>query len=123
MILGLGIDIVELERIRRVYKRFGEVFLKKILSIDELPNVPSLAIPWLGGRFAAKEAASKALGTGFSNGVNPCDISILSARGQKPEIFFHGMAKTLACNLGMRHAHVSISHERQFAIAEVILED
>lgn len=123
MILGLGIDIVELERIKRIYERYGEIFLKKILSPDELAILPQFVSPWLGGRFAAKEAASKALGTGFSNGINPFDISILSNHGQKPEIFFAGMAKTLADRLGVRRAHVSISHERLFAVAEVILED
>lgn len=123
MILGLGIDIVELARVRRAYERFGKLFLEKILSSEELANLPAQLLPWLGGRFAAKEAASKALGTGFSHGISPGDFCIYSDPFKKPELLFLGGAKIWADKLGVRHAHISISHEKLFAVAEVILED
>ena len=123
MILGIGIDIVELERIAHVYDRFGKVFLKKLLAPVEFTQMPERIIPWLGGRFAAKEAASKALGTGFSQGITLCDLEILTLPSGRPQISFLACARAKADALGVRHAHISISHERRFAVAEVILED
>lgn len=122
MIAGIGIDIVELERIKRVYERFGKKFLNKFLAPDEQPETTDYLASWLAGRFASKEAASKALGTGFSKGVSPHDFIVSSTCSGKPQLVLQGNARILAAALEIRHLHLSISHERQFAIAMVIME-
>lgn len=123
MIVGLGIDMADLERIRRAHARFGRRFLEKILAPGEfaaLPENPRASL--LAGRFAAKEAAAKALGTGFSGGISPCEIEVLPAPTGAPGLVFHGQARQRAEQLGMRAAHLSISHERSHAVAVVVLE-
>lgn len=123
MIVGLGIDMTELERIRQVHERFGRRFLAKFLAPGELvalPEKPRLSL--LAGRFAAKEAAAKALGTGFSGGIGPCEIEVVAAPSGAPGLVFHGAALERAARLGMRAAHLSISHERSHAVAVVVLE-
>ena len=123
MIVGLGIDMTELERIRRAHARFGRRFLEKFLAPGELaalPSEPRLSL--LAGRFAAKEAAAKALGTGFSGGIGPCDIEVVAGPTGAPGLVFHSHARQKAENLGMRAAHLSISHERAHAVAVVVLE-
>ncbi|MBD5417624.1 MAG: holo-ACP synthase [Desulfovibrio sp.] len=123
MIVGLGIDMTALERIRRAHARFGRRFLEKFLAPGELAalsEVPHLSL--LAGRFAAKEAAVKALGTGFSGGIGPCEIEVTAASTGAPGLVFHGHARQRAGQLGVRAAHLSISHERSHAIAVVVLE-
>lgn len=87
-----------------------------------MPSSPSGRAAYVAGRFAAKEAAVKALGTGFSEGVRLTDVEILSLESGKPELFLHGEAAVIARRLGVHAAHVSISHERDVAGAVVILE-
>lgn len=123
MIVGLGIDIVELERLKRPYDRFGNAFLKKLLAPQELAEAPGNIMPWLGGRFAAKEAASKALGKGFACGISPRDFIISNAASGQPLLVFANAALHRTKELGVRKIHLSISHERHYAIAQVILED
>jgi holo-[acyl-carrier protein] synthase len=83
MIIGVGVDIAELDRIARSHARFGEKFSARILTPAEMALVPANAIPFLASRFAAKEAAVKALGTGFSGGITFQDIEIqLRCAGQ-----------------------------------------
>ena len=123
MIVGLGIDMTELERIRAAHARFGRRFLEKFLAPGELaalPETPRLSL--LAGRFAAKEAAAKALGTGFSGGVGPCEIEVVTGPSGAPALAFHGRALRRGEQLGMRAAHLSISHERSHAVAVVVLE-
>ena len=123
MIVGLGIDMTELERIRKVHARFGRRFLEKFLGPGELaalPAEPPAAL--LAGRFAAKEAAAKALGTGFSGGVGPCQMEVAHTPAGGPILVFHGAAAERAASLGTRAVHLSISHERSHAIAVVVLE-
>lgn len=123
MIVGLGIDMTELERIRAAHARFGRRFLEKFLAPGELsalPEAPRLSL--LAGRFAAKEAAVKALGTGFSGGIGPCQIEVVILPSGAPSLVFHDHAREKAGQLGMRAAHLSISHERSHAVAVVVLE-
>lgn len=124
MIIGLGIDMTELARIGVAYDRFGRRFLEKFLAPDELAALPPQPrLSFLAGRFAAKEAASKALGTGFSQGIGPCLIEIVPLPAGATSLVFHGAATERARLLGMRRTHLSISHERSHAVAVVVLED
>lgn len=123
MILGLGADLVEIARIKRIYARYGAHFLAKILTAAEIASLPANPVTVLAGRFAAKEAAAKSLGTGFADGVTFADFEIFNASSGKPELHFSGAALARAREMGMARAHLSISHERSMAMAIVILED
>lgn len=123
MIIGYGIDIVEIDRLKKAYDRFGPAFLAKILADEELISMPEILFPWLGGRFAAKESASKALGSGFSNGITARDFIVRGTPGGRPELVFMDRARELADQLKVRVIRLSISHEKHYAIAGVILED
>ena len=122
MILGLGIDIVENRRIESSCKRFGNRFIDRILNDVELNSARKISISYLASRFAAKEAAVKALGTGFSNGISFKDITIVSGKTGKPEIEFYAAAHDAFISLGATAAFVSISHGRDNSVATVILE-
>lgn len=123
MILGLGVDLVDMSRIEHVYNKFGDHFIKKILSSKESAAFTTTKIHFLAGRFAAKEATVKALGTGFANGISFLQIEILNNAAGKPMLILHGIALATAETLGAKNFHVSISHERNNAMAIVILED
>lgn len=127
MIVGMGTDIVEIGRIRAGLDRFGRRYAARILSPAELallaPGDGLPAASRLAGRFAAKEAAVKALGTGFSNGICLHDVEILADALGKPRLVFAARAEARRQELGARRSHISISHERQYAVAMVILED
>lgn len=120
MLVGFGIDIVDMARIDRAINRFGNHFLSRILTSNELAAIPGQYLPYVAGRFAAKEAAVKALGTGFANGIEPLQIEI--TREQRPCILFKGKSLQKLHELGVSKIHLSISHERIAAVAAVILE-
>lgn len=122
MIIGLGLDIVETERIRRLYERFGQRFPGRILAPGELALMPANAVPYIASRFAAKEAAVKALGTGFARGIVPQQIETVRDLLGKPALLLHGEARRRADTLGVSVCHVSLTHERNYAAAVVILE-
>ena len=122
MIIGLGTDITELARIKASYDRFGRRFLQKILTEEEQKNLPESPIAYIAGRFAAKEATVKALGTGFSDGLGPLHVEVLRGPAGQPLLQLHGPACRRAEALGMRNAHISISHDRNAAVAVVVLE-
>ena len=122
MIIGLGTDIAELARIKASYDRFGERLLQKILTDEEQKNLSKSPIAYIAGRFAAKEAAVKALGTGFNEGIGPHHIEVLRGPAGQPLLHLHGPALARAEALGMRAAHISISHDRNAAVAVVVLE-
>lgn len=123
MIVGLGIDLTELERIGRAHERFGRRFLEKFLAPGELAALPAAPpLFQLAGRFAAKEAAAKALGTGFSGGITPAQVEVVHTPAGTPGLLFHGAARERAELLGARKAHLSLSHERSHAVAVVVLE-
>lgn len=122
MILGLGLDVVELDRIRQGMERHGERFLRRILTEAEIQAMPHNAVPYVAARFAAKEAASKALGTGFRQGVTLQCFEISALPSGKPEIRFTGPALELAVTRGVNTYHISLTHGRDIASAVVILE-
>lgn len=122
MIVGLGIDIVELDRISLAYTRHGEKFCSRILTQVEHQLLPANPIPFLAARFAAKEAAVKALGTGFSQGVTFHDLEVRNDASGKPCITFFKEALRRCQNLQISQALLSISHGRDSAVAVVVLE-
>jgi holo-[acyl-carrier protein] synthase len=124
MLVGLGIDLVETARIRRSLERFGERFLARLLHPEEaalLPGEPRLT-EWVSGRFAAKEAALKALGTGLAKGLSFQDLRVLPNALGRPVLFLHGAAEERARGLGAAAAHLSLTHGKSTAAAVVILE-
>lgn len=122
MILGLGIDVTEISRVRRLWEKFGLRFAEKILHPDELAALRVPETQFLASRFAAKEAAVKALGTGFSNGITPLSIAVSTRAGGRPAIRFHGQAEERFRLLGATCAHISLTHGKETVAAVVILE-
>ena len=122
MIIGLGTDIVDMERIEKIAERFGERFAGHILHPEELDEWrESPRVTFLAGRFAAKEALVKALGTGFSQGIWLADILVRKGVNGEPEVILSGAALERFQALGGGAVHVSISHDRHSAMAVVIL--
>lgn len=122
MIIGIGIDLVEIERIAATYARFGQRFLAHILHPNEFARLPRNVPSYLASRFAAKEATVKALGTGFAAGIVPTQIETDSTPAGRPLLLLHDSALARADKLGVRRFHLSISHEHNAALAMVILE-
>ena len=124
MIVGTGIDIEQVARVRRSIERFGDRFLRRIYTEGEIRYCDSKAnrVERYAARFAAKEAAMKALGTGWSHGVRWRDCEVARLPGGRPTMNFHGKAGEIAARLGVKHAALSISHTEEQAIAQVILE-
>jgi len=122
LIAGIGVDIVEIERIRVLYERYGERFLKRAFGPEEIRHCSGHIDPSasLAARFAAKEAFVKALGTGMTSGIRFLDVQITGER--PPRIRLSGKALELADGMGIRGVHVSLSHERTHAVAMVIVE-
>ncbi len=123
MILGTGTDIVQVARIRRCLEKFGDRFAKRILSDKEMIefNASSKKAHYIARRFAAKEAAVKALGTGFSQGIHFHDVVVIHNEYGKPDIELYGEA--LAKSRGMKVAaiHSTLSDEKEYAVAFVIM--
>lgn len=117
--LGLGTDIIEIERIRMALKRHGRRFMEHILTMRELEQASRYkdSAPHLAGRFAAKEAIVKALGTGISAAVSWHDIEVIASPEGKPEVF-------LSERIEKRRAHcqflLSISHAKEYAVATAL---
>jgi holo-[acyl-carrier protein] synthase len=124
MIVGTGIDIAEVPRIRQSIERFGQRFLQRIYTPGEMRYCDSKAnrMERYAARFAAKEAAMKALGTGWNHGVRWRDCEVVRMPGGRPTIAFHGKAAEFAAKLGVKNTALSISHTQEQAIAQVILE-
>lgn len=124
MIVGTGIDIAEVPRIRQSIERFGERFLQRIFTPGEIRYCESKAnrVERYAARFAAKEAAMKALGTGWNHGVRWQDCEVARQPGQRPTMVFHRRAGEFAAKLGVKHTALSLSHTPEQAIAQVILE-
>lgn len=125
MILGLGIDVVEISRITRSWETYGLRFARKILHPDEMARLEEMRggkEQFLASRFAAKEAAVKALGTGFGEGVTPPDIAVSTLPGGAPEMRFYAKALERFRLLGADKAHLSLTHGKETAAAVVILE-
>jgi holo-[acyl-carrier protein] synthase len=124
MIVGLGIDLVEIPRIQSIYARHKDRFAKRILTNAEAAYVFQHRDPSarLAGRWAAKEAALKALGTGLAEGIRWRDVEILPDERGKPGLFLHGKARERAAELNATVFHVTITHSDGLAMAQVILE-
>jgi holo-[acyl-carrier protein] synthase len=116
--LTVGVDIIELERIARVVERWGDRFLRRIYTEQELAYCRG-RIPQLAARFAAKEAVMKALGTGV-RGVGWRDVEVVRRRGGAPTIALHSRAERRAEAIGVTELAMSISHSRNYAVVSVV---
>ena len=124
MLLGTGVDIAEVPRIRESIERYGERFLRRIYTDGEIKYCESKTSKFesYAARFAAKEAGMKALGTGWNHGVRWRDIEVVRPKGQRPTIQFHGQAAAIAEKLGTKNIALSLTHTSEQALAHVILE-
>jgi len=124
MIYGVGTDVVEIERIRKALERFGDRFARRILCESELKRFQSHRLPanYLAKRFAAKEAFTKALGTGIHAPANWQGLWVANLRSGKPVLGFTDALKEYMKKKGVTAAHVSLSDEKGVAFATVILE-
>ncbi len=124
MIVGIGTDIVSVARIRGVWERRGERFSRHLLSSRELTEFAQVNAPeyFLAKRFVAKEAAAKAFGTGFSGGLTPRDIGITHNDRGAPLLHYTATAKVLSERMGVTRSWLSISDEKEYAVAMVVLE-
>ena len=122
MIVGLGLDVAELDRMEALLAKYGDRFLARILTPAERAALPPARLPRVTGLFAAKEAAVKALGTGFSQGIGFAHLEILSDALGRPVLALHGPALARARSLGATRWHVSITHGRATAAAVVVME-
>ena len=125
MIVGSGIDLVEIARIQQSLERFGQRFLNRVFTAAEQAYClrKRNAAESLAARFAAKEAAAKALGTGISRGVNWLEIEVVREHGGRPNLRFHGRAAEIAAQLGVANAALSITHTATLSMANVVLEN
>ena len=123
MILGTGIDIVEVSRIKNAAIRWKKNFLKRIFTERELSysNQRSASYQHLAARFAAKEAVLKALGSGWANRVEWKDIEVWNNKSGKPNVRLSGEPKKLCKKLGVDDILISVSHTRTYAVANAIL--
>ena len=122
MIIGIGTDIAEVDRIERALETYGEQFERKVFTPEEIAycrSSPRRAAERFAARFAAKEAFAKALGTGIARGVYWRDIGVSRRPGERPQIVLRGHAATLSAGMLI---HLSITHSGNTALATVILE-
>lgn len=123
-ILGLGTDIVEIERIEGVISRSGDRLARRVLSENEWQQYQTHQQPvrFLAKRFAVKEAAAKAFGTGIRGGLAFNQFEVYNDALGKPELRFSQQAADLAAKLGVKNVHVTLADERHYACATVIIE-
>lgn len=123
MIVGIGIDIVEVGRIRRALEG-SENMARRVFTDREVDYCDGRKNRYqhFAGRFAAKEAALKALGTGWQEGIRWKDVEIVAGTLGKPELSFHGKAKEFFDEAGAERIHVTITHARDYALAAVVLD-
>ena len=125
MVLGLGTDLIEIDRVEQTLERFGERFMQKIFTEDEIAycQQKKQAAESFAARFAAKEATAKALGTGISRGISWREIEVRREPGQRPTLHLHGRAAQRAEKMGVKHLHLSLTHSREIAMAVVVAEN
>jgi holo-[acyl-carrier protein] synthase len=125
MILGTGVDLAEVDRLRAAIERHGERFLQRVFTEGEIAYVEQKANKYerYAARFAAKEAGMKAIGTGWRGGVRWQDFEVSNLRSGRPTLALHGVAAMVAEKLGARAVHLSMTHTAGMAMALVILED
>jgi holo-[acyl-carrier protein] synthase len=124
LIVGLGIDIAEVARVKAAIERHGETFLRRLYTPKEREYCERFKNKYerYAGRFAAKEAAMKALGTGWSRGVRWVDVEVVREKGGKPTLKLAGEANNVAERMGVKNIALSITHTAQQAFAQVIFE-
>jgi len=124
MIVGLGLDIAEIDRIEAAITRHGTPFLERLFTPEEAAYCERFKNRYerYAARFAVKEAAMKALGTGWSRGVRWRDIEVTREPGGKPGLRLQGAAREIADRLGVKHISVTITHSGNLALAQVIFE-
>jgi len=125
MIVAIGIDIVEIARIKEIFARRGERFRNRVFTRAEIDYCENRAsrLESYAARFAAKEAAMKALGTGWGEGVGWREIEVARTGRGAPTIQLHGRALERMTEIGARKAHLSLTHSSDIAMAQVILEE
>jgi holo-[acyl-carrier protein] synthase len=125
MIVGTGIDLIEIDRIQHSIDRYGERFLNRVYTAGEQAYClrKRLAAESFAARFAAKEAGAKALGTGISHGVNWLEIEVVREPSGRPTLRFHGRAAEIAARKGVVRTAVSLTHTKELAMASVVLEN
>jgi holo-[acyl-carrier protein] synthase len=124
MIVGLGLDIAEIDRIEAAIVRHGAPFLERLFTPSEVAYCESHKAKYerYAARFAAKEAAMKALGTGWSHGVRWRDIEVTREPSGKPTLRLEGVAAQIAQRMGVKNISLTITHSGNLALAEVIFE-
>jgi holo-[acyl-carrier protein] synthase len=125
MIVGTGVDLAEVARIRASIERFGARFIERIYTPAEIAYVERKANRYerYAARFAAKEAGMKAIGTGWRHGVRWQDFEVANLPSGKPALRLHGAAARVADRLGVRNVSLSLTHTAELGMAHVILED
>jgi holo-[acyl-carrier protein] synthase len=124
MIVGTGVDLCEVARIRHSIERFGRKFIERIYTEREIAYVERKANKYerYAARFAAKEAGMKAIGTGWRGGITWQDFEVTNLRSGKPTLAFHGVAAKVAAHLGVKNVALSLTHTSEQGLAYVILE-
>lgn len=123
-IIGIGIDLVRIARIRRMMERWQDRFLERVFTPDEVAYAVRRRDPaeHLAARFAAKEATLKALGTGLTMGVRWREMEVRRARGEPPRLVLSGRTAAIGAARGVRVLHVSLTHDGDYAMAHVLAE-
>lgn len=124
MIIGMGVDLAEVQRVRAAIERRGERILRRLFTAKERAYCERSRNKYerFAGRFAAKEAAMKALGTGWRRGIRWVDLEVVREPGGRPSLALHGQAKKTGEKLGVEHIALSITHTASLAFAQVIFE-
>jgi holo-[acyl-carrier protein] synthase len=126
MVLGLGTDLIEIQRVQESIDQFGERFLNRVFTEGEIAyclRKKKHSAESFAARFAAKEAGAKALGTGISRGVGWKEIEVRRQPGERPTLHFAGRAAERAHSMGVRNIQLSLTHSREVAMAVVSVED
>jgi len=123
-IFGIGVDTVNIDRIKKIHEKYGQRFVGRILNPSEIElfNNSVDQNRFLANRFAGKEAASKALGTGFSQGVTWKDFGVSNKPSGQPELILSNKLKKLFITKGITSSHISLTDEQPWSMAFVVLE-
>jgi holo-[acyl-carrier protein] synthase len=124
LIVGTGVDLAEVARIRASVERYGSRFVQRVFTAKEIAYVERKANKYerFAARFAAKEAGMKALGTGWSRGVTWKDFEVANLPSGRPTLVLHGVAAGIATELGVKTVQLSLTHTSELALAWVLLE-
>ena len=126
MVLGLGTDLIEIERVQQSIDRFGERFMQRLFTPGEIAyclRKKKRAAESFAARFAAKEAGAKALGTGISRGISWKEIEVRREAGERPTLHLSGRAAERAAAMGVRRVQLSLTHSHALAMAVVVVEE